>query len=505
MRAACEGREADVEALVTSSGIDINAPLFEVSTPWLGYDDAPKEEQPLLHAWLYHCFVLADNGSFLLDAEARMSMMTMMVQRLGAKLVVRRSLKDTDSRSDFQFDFKNLGALRHDGDGVLYVRPCDCSFNFNAMDFVWFRCMRNRWLGGGEEMDNLIRDETRVTVMQMEELDPEFISYEVNNSILGALFTTFSFGLVRDLHAVGFASNAISLPSDLATHMFSVRRWKEYGWLFLVRCDCEGVVQFILQMRFEDELRRRCFPGFIYSTANAFSSGCRVSALPDRLVELYSNTMANDPNRYKIASMMEMLMHAGVGWCDRLLNIWAYRIDPIDTARTRTARRRVQMLLPVSDPMKRLAVRGCAIKQDNVERSKLGAFFFGYGKLLGRDIVQTHILPRVIVLGGKDQAKVDTILDRNHIPTEVRECAFYYQCLIARTKSDLIVGEFRFMRFLMSAEGRREYEDVMDRMERAFDGFFDHDRIADVVLGALRASFNACALGVPSACPAPPV
>jgi len=59
--------------------------------------------------------------------------------------------------------------------------------------------------------------------------------------------------------------------------------------------------------------------------------------------------------------------------------------------------------LPTRDALKRAVLRMEALSQDDKERQKLLVFFkwSEWGKMLGVDIVQTQILPRVVVLGGE--------------------------------------------------------------------------------------------------------
>jgi len=505
INAACEGRVDDVEALVTLNEIDVNAPLFEVPAPWLGNtvvskkkEDDPfsqtsapwlghkgssvKDSQPLFHAWLYHCFVM--NETCPLEEEVRSRMMTMMVKKLGSNLIVERQ---SQGEKDFTYYFKD--------DGMLYFRPCGCDEFFNAMDFAWFQCMRNRWLGGGEEKDDA--GPILTTLMQLEELEPDYTRRAENITVIYSMCSVFAHGLVCKLWVNGFGvpKQKWLLGHDVIKSMFSTRRWEHHGWLYLLKCNCEGTLRFVIKV-FND-----------YSSINWLNS-CGNDPLSRRILDLYSKTMANDPNRHKLATMMEILMRKEV--CKHFkvaLVSWAY--GPVYNT---SAQRSVEMLLPVSDPMKRLAVRAPAIEQDNLERWKLTLFFAKskWGKMLGRDIIQGHILPRVVVLCGKDQAKLDSILDGHRIPTEVRECAFYYKCLMARARDAVaIVGEFRFMQFLMGDEGRQEYEETMQRLQPALQGVYDDDRIAGMVMGALRVSFNdqkgeaSCILGVPSACPEP--
>ena len=62
----------------------------------------------------------------------------------------------------------------------------------------------------------------------------------------------------------------------------------------------------------------------------------------------------------------------------------------------------VRVSMPTNDALPRAAMRMEALNVDYEERLKLLLFFkwSEFGKGLGVDIVQTHILPRVIVLGG---------------------------------------------------------------------------------------------------------
>lgn len=486
LHAACEGQVDEVEALVVSNSIDVNAPLFEVHAPWLWFDDHDrKDAQPLLHAWLYHCFVLRNNEDSppLLDSETRYAMMTMMVKKLGANLAMNRARVKTDLCSNESCS----------DDSLLYLRPCSCDMHFNAMDFVWFRCLQNRWFGHGEEKDEEDTESILATVAQLEELQPGYTPLWRNFSILLALCASFSNGLVRKLHGIGFGSEGgKSLSYGFLNCMFSPRRWKEYGWLFLKRCDCEGTIRFII----------RRMDG--WSERKYLHYCCGRDSTVGRLIKLYSGVVANDPSRDRIPAMIELLMTEDMPKYRRELTEFAFGAPSND------AQRIVQTLVPVTDAFKRLAIRADAIEQDNMERHKMGMFFkqTEWGKALGRDIVQNHILPRVIVLGGKDQARMDRILDSHRIPTEVRECAFYYRCLLSRVRGNpAIVGEFRFMQFLMSPEGKQECEEVMRRSQNCFAGYYDGARIADIVLGALRASFNSqkgaavCLLGASAACP----
>lgn len=67
-----------------------------------------------------------------------------------------------------------------------------------------------------------------------------------------------------------------------------------------------------------------------------------------------------------------------------------------------------------------------------------------------------------VIYSGTAQSNLEELLDQNCIPTEVRECKFYYQCLMSAWKwrpcsgdnRAAVVGEFKFLVFLMSQEGR---------------------------------------------------
>ncbi len=52
LKAACEGRVDEVEVLVVTNSIVINAQLFKGHAPWLWFDDPDRKDVlPLLHAW----------------------------------------------------------------------------------------------------------------------------------------------------------------------------------------------------------------------------------------------------------------------------------------------------------------------------------------------------------------------------------------------------------------------------------------------------------------------
>lgn len=88
------------------------------------------------------------------------------------------------------------------------------------------------------------------------------------------------------------------------------------------------------------------------------------------------------------------------------------RIEEADYNRARVSERRepvrasvhdyVLHNLPTGDALRRAVLRMETLNQDGKERQKLLVFFkwSEWGKMLGVDIVQTQILPRVIVLGG---------------------------------------------------------------------------------------------------------
>ena len=64
---------------------------------------------------------------------------------------------------------------------------------------------------------------------------------------------------------------------------------------------------------------------------------------------------------------------------------------------------------------------------------------------------------------GTAQSALDELLEYNCIPLNVRECKFYYQCLMSAWKwrqhagdnRSAVVGEFRFLVFLMSEDGKK--------------------------------------------------
>jgi len=68
-----------------------------------------------------------------------------------------------------------------------------------------------------------------------------------------------------------------------------------------------------------------------------------------------------------------------------------------------------------------------------------------------------------VIYSGTAQSNLEELLDQNCIPPEVRECKFYYQCLMSAWKwrqhagdnRGAIVGEFKFLRFLMSEDGKK--------------------------------------------------
>ena len=206
------------------------------------------------------------------------------------------------------------------------------------------------------------------------------------------------------------------------------------------------------------------------------------------LITLYQTI----PNQ-RFVNMAEMLVRAGVG--HREVLAVKENNNPYD----------IKWYLPTSDPIERLVFRLPAIKSDINEREKLGLFFSKseWGKLLGRDIVQAHILPHVAVLGGIDQKRIDAILLKYQVPYEVLnnsihtflvftpiapqvwECPFYYDCVIKRTQSLKIIEEFLFLECMMSPQGVADCKRMKKAMRRVATEF-GMQGISSLILTAMR-------------------
>ena len=130
-----------------------------------------KFRQPLLHAWLSHCFLDAKrkkNGlAFDLDSATRNSMIEMMMCRLGARLYVDSQhyqpgvfLCWLNSRV---FYASTIGDTFHEPAPARVLN----SNILHAMDFIWLICARNRVCGRGGTEDSLIKEEMTKTAIQL--------------------------------------------------------------------------------------------------------------------------------------------------------------------------------------------------------------------------------------------------------------------------------------------------------------------------------------------------
>ena len=195
--------------------------------------------------------------------------------------------------------------------------------------------------------------------------------------------------------------------------------------------------------------------------------------------------------------MADMLVRAGVGH-NEVLAIREKGSDPYD----------IKWWLPATDPIDHLLFRLPAIRCDIKEREKLRLFFVKskWGKMLGRDIVQAHILPHVVVLGGADQARIDGILRKYQVPEKVYgfrynlsihtviiisvslqvwNCPFYYDCLVKRTQSVKIVEEFLFLECMMSPEAIATCKRMKKTLKR-FAADFGRGCATSLLLTAMR-------------------
>ena len=162
----------------------------------------------------------------------------------------------------------------------------------------------------------------------------------------------------------------------------------------------ESIIQASCQGRVSDA------ESLIHSNKNMLTNQQGIMAY---IINLYYSTKGNG-NDSALVSVAWMLVRAGVGHKD-MLALKESSSDPYD----------IKWWLPTSDPIENLFFSLPAIRSDINEREKLGIFFAfsKWGKLIGRDVVQTHILPHIVVFGGTDQTWIDGILQKYEVPTQV--------------------------------------------------------------------------------------
>ena len=456
MQAACEGRVSDVESLVLSNNIDVNACLFvreeleltskEGEEEFRVWGPAKnKETRPLLHAWLFNCFRNFDPECLAfshgaLNVEKRYEMIKMMVQKLGAKPL------------------------------IMIMDPLSTATWFNAMDFAWILCGYNRAayiFDGEDDHSNL----TATTAMQLAEIcgEDEFsMGHEANQFVLATLCSLFASKMVERLLEIKFGGALWAKNPMLLRMMFSRESWTKNGLAYKRRCDSIKIMQMVISAAGKETLMEQ-------------------HEIVSHIIELQKTS--SGPYPY----MAEMLLNIGVG--HREVLAVKENNNPYD----------IKWYLPTSDPIERLVFRSPAIKSDINEREKLGLFFSKseWGKLLGRDIVQAHILPHVVVLGGIDHKRIDAILLKYKVPYEVLnnsihtflvftpiapqvwECPFYYDCVIKRTQSLKIIEEFLFLECMMSPQGVADCKRMKKAMRRVATEFGMQD-ISSLILTAMR-------------------
>ena len=419
--AVCDLKFRRARKLVRKHSIDVNVPIF-----WVGNG---LGTMPLLHACLFR--LLCGRHQFLHEDSCERTL----------RMIVNFLVRDA-------------GASAYVGSMHVVDSPCDktpfCLRWFSPLDFVWMAMRRVSKSSLGlavvsisleqqepwhaEFADNLAR--IRSFFARMAVLVQSLVgdrSHESNGGVLRMLCCMYEVGIVRALLDAGIGQEAW-VTRGLVDRIFSPSSM----FAFLVS-DCEGLLRLLL------DHRGALFAGqdlmvILVNWYGSVKDDLRLARVIDE----------------RAVSLVRMLLCAGMDSRQAERAVGALR----HSAQTFT------------DPMQQLLLcRRDAVVKDDLDRRKLDAFFQGSGGRLGIDIVQSHIQPYVVTLGGLAQQRLDALLDGEGIPRGdgYRECKFYYFCLLRNWVDDPHVAwEFRFMEYLRTDEGAAEIDDLLVMLRRVF-------------------------------------
>jgi len=426
--AVCDLKFRRARKLVRKHSIDINLPSFRVGNG--------LRTMPLLHACLYRflCGRYQSLEEMQGDEEgcerALRMILDFLVRDAGARAFVN-SLHVVDSPHD---------------------KTPFCFRWFNPLDFVWMamRSIAKSSLGLAVVSISLEQQEPwqtafmhnlnliRAFFAKMAVLVQSLVgdrSHESNGGVLRMLCCMYEVGIVRTLLDAGIGQEAW-VTRGVVERIFSPSSM----FAFLVS-DCEGLLRLLLDHR-----------------GGLFASQDLMSILVNWYGSVKDDLRLASVIDEKAVSLVRMLLCAGMDsrQAERAVRRGAFR----HSAQTFT------------DPMQQLLIcrRGAVVK-DDLDRRKMDAFLQCRGGRLGLDIVQSHIQPYVVTLGGFAQQRLDALLDGEGIlrGDESRECAFYYFCLLRNWVDDPHVAwEFRFMEYLRTDEGSAEIDDLLVMLRRVF-------------------------------------
>ena len=306
---------------------------------------------------------------------------------------------------------------------------------FNPLDCIWMVLSRisplsvaTMCIGGPDGVVEILARRRsyceKIASMLVREgvADPE---HESNGCVLRILCCVYEVDMVRKLLGAGIGKSLLWVNRGV------IKRVLCSSHIFL-RADSERLLQVLLDY---------APPSLLETMRSDF-------LLTDLMTNIVAQSSLHDTSEAqvrKFTSLMQIMLCAEVDHSQAALR------QPRDE-------------IFVSDPLlQMLLCRREFIVQDEFNQAKFNVFIFsGCSRLLGRDIVQSCILPHVITLGGRAQQELDSLLERVGIQLDFRGCRFYYQCLLRGLVSDpLIIWEFRFLEYVLAA-GREEFDRIAD-------------------------------------------
>ena len=271
--------------------------------------------------------------------------------------------------------------------------------------------------------------------------------HKSNGAVLRMLCCVYETGIVQKLVEAGIGGSLLWVNRGLVKKVF------QRDCFVFLRVDSEGLLRVLLDHAPRDFVRSsRLWINVMSSVAFAFG---------------WTRHESLEYQTCKYTSLLTMLLCAGVDYRQ------AVRVLPYEE---------IHLPFKINPMAQVLLCRREAIIQNELDRKKVEAFFAGrWGRFLGRDIVQSHILPFAVTLGGRAQNELDALLEREGFRRDVGECRFYYQCLLRGLVNDpFTVWEFRFLEYVRDGSGLQEITQMCDALGPTLPGVDDDDVSAHI-------------------------